>query len=94
MAADPEHAEYRRRLAEALDKGHDFAAAARVIERGVTLDPEDPYFHLKLSQEYMRMGREADFEREFQTFNKLMGTATPPRSAAENSSPPQPPGAP
>jgi hypothetical protein len=71
VAVDPVRQEYRRRLADAMDKVGDYKGAARVIEDGSAMDPDDIYLHLRLEQEYMRLGRTKDFEREFQKADKL-----------------------
>ncbi len=81
VAVDPVRPEYRRRLTDAMDKVGDYKGAARALEEGVKLDPNDSYLHLRLQQEYMRLGRVQDFEREF---NAML----PPLNAAENSTNP------
>ncbi len=67
----PYDSNYRLRLAGALSKAGDFKGAARVLERGTTLDPDDAYLHLTLAQQYQKMGRQQDFDREFRKFNEL-----------------------
>ena len=94
VAVDPANVEYRRRLADAMDKAGDFAAAARELERAAALHPDDAYLHLRLGQEYMRLRRRADFEREFQKYYELLGIAIPPSSVAETSSAAPPAGPP
>ncbi len=71
LAIDPSHPGYRIKLAAAMNKAGDFEGAARTLERGTVLDPDDAHLHLKLAQQYQMMGREMDFEREFQKFNEL-----------------------
>lgn len=54
----------------------------------------EAYLHLRLAQDYMRKGRIADFEREFQKYNELSGLGFPPRSGAQSSTGAQSAGAP
>jgi tetratricopeptide (TPR) repeat protein len=93
VAVDPVRAEYRRRLADAMDKTGDSAGAARELEQGIKLDPGDPYLHLRITQEYAKLGRQQDFEREFEKFNELSGM-TLPESAGESLNSSQPAAAP
>lgn len=71
LARDPSHLAYRLKLAAAMNKAHDFEGAARTLEGGTALDPDDAHLHLRLAQQYQMMGRQLDFEREFQKFNQL-----------------------
>jgi uncharacterized membrane protein len=71
LARDPSHLAYRLKLAAAMNKAHDFEGAARTLEGGTALDPDDAHLHLRLAQQYQMMGRQQDFEREFQKFNQL-----------------------
>jgi hypothetical protein len=84
VAVDPARKAYARELSEAMDKTGDFDRAARELEHEATLDPHDAYLHLRLAQEYMRLGRRADFEREFETYSKLSTIAISPRGAAQS----------
>jgi len=85
---------YRLELVGVMDKARDFEGAARVLERGTTLDPNDAYLHLRLAQEYQKMGRQLDFEREFRKFTELSAGTIQRQRAAESSGASQPPGAP
>jgi Flp pilus assembly protein TadD len=67
-----------------MNKAGDFEGAARTIQIGTTLDPEDAHLHLKLAQQYQMMGRQLDFEREFQKFNELSEAEVERQRAAEN----------
>jgi hypothetical protein len=91
LAVDPTHLGYRLKLAAAMNKAHDFEGAAQTIQRGTILDPDDAHLHLKLAQQYQMMGRELDFEREFQKFNELSIAMMQRHRAAENSDASQPP---
>ncbi len=71
LARDPSHLAYRLKLAAAMNKAHDFEGAARTLEGGTALDPDDAHLHLRLAQQYQMMGWQLDFEREFQKFNQL-----------------------
>ena len=84
LAVDPVRGEFRRRLADAMDKVGDYKGAARVVEDGSALDPDDIYLHLRLEQEYMRLGRTKDFEREFETVDKLTHPLMAVPGAAES----------
>ena len=65
-----------------------------VLQDGVALDPGDAHMHLTLAKQYQKMGRELDFEREFQKFNELSQAMVQRHRAAENSDVSQPTGAP
>jgi predicted Zn-dependent protease len=67
----PNEPDYRLRLAAAQNKAGNLGEAARVLERGTQLDPDDVHLHLKLAEQYQMMGRQMDFMREFQKFNEL-----------------------
>ena len=84
MEVAPRHPAYRLKLAAAMNKAHDFEGAARALEGGTALDPDDAHLHLRLAQQYQMMGRQLDFEREFQKFNRTVGgkgraVGAPPR---------------
>jgi len=85
---------YRLELVGVMDKARDSEGAARVLQRGITLDPNDAYLHLRLAQQYQMMGRQLDFEREFQKFTELSAATIQRQRAAESSGASQPPGAP
>ncbi len=90
VAADPGHVDFHCRLALAMEKAHDFEGATQELQRAAALDPSDGYVHLKLGQEYMRMGRKQDFDRELRKAFQLFGNPIPPSSDAESSSASQP----
>ena len=90
----PYHPDFRLRLAGAMNKTGDYEGAARELERGTTLDPNDVHLHLRLAQQYQMMGRQLEFEREFQKFNKLSEAMVQRQRAAESSGASQPAGAP
>ena len=81
----PRFADYRLKLAYALNEAGDREGAAQVLERGTALDPGDAHMHLRLAQQYQMMGRELDFMREFQKFSQLSGAMAQPKSAADAS---------
>ena len=76
---------YRIRLAEAMNIAGDKNGAALALERGTQLNPDDAYMRLKLAQQYQMMGRDMDFEREFQKFNELSAASAMRNQAAQNS---------
>jgi hypothetical protein len=85
---------YRIRLAEAMNIAGDKNGAALALERGTELNPDDAYMRLKLAQQYQMMGRDMDFEREFQKFNELSAANAMRNQAAQNSDASPPAGAP
>ena len=58
-------------LAASQNKAGDREAAVRTYQSAISLAPDDPHMHLMLAQQYLMMGRDMDFEREFQKFNEL-----------------------
>lgn len=90
----PYDSNYRLNLAAAMNQARDFQGAARVLQRGTTLDPGDAHLHLKLAQQYQMMGRQLDFDREFRKFNELSAAMIQRQRAAESSGASQPAGAP
>jgi protein O-mannosyl-transferase len=81
----PDDPDYRTRLAAAMNKVGDTEGAAQQLERITALQPDKAYFHLRLAQQYKLMGRELDFEREFQRFNELSQAMVRKQRAAESS---------
>jgi tetratricopeptide (TPR) repeat protein len=67
----PYETDYRLRLAAAMNRAGDLEGAARVLQRGTDFAPDDAHLRLKLAEQYQRMGRMMDFQREFQKFNEL-----------------------
>ncbi len=55
------HFEYQLDLAAALNRAGKLDEAAGVLERAASLNPNDAPTHLKLAQQYQRLGREMDF---------------------------------
>ena len=51
-----------------LEDAKDPEGAVKQLEIAESLKPEDPYFHLRLAQIYMKLGRIKDFQREYNTF--------------------------
>lgn len=90
----PSVPDYRLKLAASLNKAGDREAAARTYESAIALAPDDPHMHLMLARQYQMMGREMDFEREFQKFNELSAARIERRQAAEASGASQPADAP
>jgi len=78
----PRFADYRLKLAYALNQAGDHEGAARVLEQGTTLDPGDAHMHLRLAQQYQELGRQVDFMREFQKFTELSRGLARPNGAA------------
>ena len=71
MAIAPTDLDYRLRLHAALNTAGDRAGALVQLQRDVEMYPDVPYLRLMLARQYQSMGRELDFEREFQKFNQL-----------------------
>jgi len=70
---DPYNVDYLRLLVQLLNEKPDFAAAANVLERAVQLEPDNPYLHMKLANEYALMQRPADFRAEMMRTRALWG---------------------
>ncbi len=64
----PNDPDYRLALGNLLEQAKDPAGAAKQLEIAESLKPEDPYFHVRLAQVYMKLGRMKDFEREYNAF--------------------------
>ncbi len=79
----PNNPDYRLRLAGAMNRAGDPEGAVQELRVGTTLDPNEMHLHLRLAQEYKMMGRELEFEQEFQKFNELSTAMIRRRSAAE-----------
>ena len=77
----PNISEYQLDLAAALNRAGKLDEAARALERAASLNPNDAPTHLKLAQQYQRLGRELDFAREFQKFNELSAAMSQTQSA-------------
>ena len=90
----PFHLNYRTELVKAMNNNGDFEGAVRVLQNETALYPDDAHVHLSLAQQYHVMGRELDFEREFQTFNELSGAKLQRQRAAEGAGISQPAAAP
>ncbi len=86
----PSQSIFRFLLVGAMNKAGDFEGAVRVLERGTAIDPSDAPLQLALALEYQRMGRELDYEQEFQKFVKLSGAIIQRQRAAESSDASQP----
>jgi tetratricopeptide (TPR) repeat protein len=85
----PHYTNFRFNLVNSLNNAGDYEGAARVLQDGTALDPDKAPLHLRLAQQYQRMGRQQDFEREFATFNKLSEKMINKRNAAiESGEPP------
>jgi hypothetical protein len=67
----PHNPDYRLRLAGAMNHVGDTEGAVQELRVGTALDPDEVHLHLRLAQQYKMMGRELDFEQEFQKFNQL-----------------------
>jgi hypothetical protein len=74
---------FRSNLATAMNSAGDLEGAARQLERGTALAPNDAPLRLKLAKQYKRMGRELDFEREFEKFNELSSALVERRDAEQ-----------
>jgi protein O-mannosyl-transferase len=92
VAVDPVDYDYHLRLHAALNKAGDHGGALEQLQRDVAIYPDDAYLRLTLARQYQTMGRELDFEREFQKFNELSTARLRQHLAAENSSTAQPVG--
>ena len=79
----PDIAQNRLDLAAALNRAGRSEEAAGALESAVALNPNDAHTHLKLAQQYQKLGRELDFEREFQKFNELSAAMAQSKAAAD-----------
>jgi hypothetical protein len=89
----PHRPDYRLRLANAMNKAGDPEGAARELQVGTTLDPNDVHLHLRLAQQYQEMGRQLEFMREFMKFKELSNAMVQQQRAAQSSGASQPVGA-
>ena len=85
VAVDPYHLDYRIKLAGVMNRTRDFNGAVRVLKQGTAIDPDDAPLQLMLAQQYQRMGRQLDFEREFQKYVTLSKALVQRRLAAQSS---------
>jgi hypothetical protein len=69
----PRFADFRYKLAYALNEAGEGEQALRVLEEGVALAPDDAHMHLRLAQQYQMMNRQIEFLREFRKFTELSG---------------------
>ena len=89
---------YRLALGNLLDDAKDTAGAAKQIEIGESLQPQDAYIHLRLAQIYMKLGRIQDFQREYNTFEEsgasvIKSVRVGPNGDAQSAAAPQAPSA-
>jgi hypothetical protein len=89
VAIAPTDLDYRLRLHAALNTAGDRAGALVQLQRDVEMYPDVPYLRLMLARQYQSMGRELDFEREFQKFTELSSAM----AASGTAQPAGPPGA-
>jgi hypothetical protein len=66
----PNDPNYRLALANLLDDAKDTAGAATQLEIAEVLRPDDAYFHVRLTQIYMKLGRIQDFQREYKAYEE------------------------
>jgi protein O-mannosyl-transferase len=90
IARDPSHLGDRLLLVNALNSAGDQMGAVKQLQTATALDPDDAHLRLRLAQQYQMMGRELDFEREFQKFNQLSMARLQQERAARNSGASQP----
>jgi tetratricopeptide (TPR) repeat protein len=86
----PDHVDFRFNLAGLKNRAGDYEGAVRVLKDGTTLDPDNAPLHMRLAQQYQKMGRQQDYEREFQKFNELSEKMIRRRDAALDSTASQP----
>jgi hypothetical protein len=86
----PDYSNFRFNLVSSMNKARDYQGAVRVLEQGTALYPDDAPLHMRLARQYQMMGRQQDFEREFQKFAKLSEKMIERRDAAEQSPTSQP----
>ena len=89
VAIAPTDLDYRLRLHAALNTAGDRAGALVQVQRDVEMYPDVPYLRLMLARQYQSMGRDLDFEREFQKFTELSSAM----AASGSAQPASPPGA-
>jgi tetratricopeptide (TPR) repeat protein len=90
----PYDLEYRGNLAGAMNRAGDREGALRELRLTLALDPDSAPLQLALALQYQRMGREVDFEREFQKFNELSAAQILRQRAADGLGASQPAGTP
>jgi len=90
----PDESMFRFELVGAMNKAGDFEGGVRVLEGGTAIDPSDAPLQLALALEYERMGRQLEYQREFQKFVKLSAAMIQRQRAAESSDASQPASAP
>jgi hypothetical protein len=90
VAVDPVNLDYRLDLVIALNKAGDSEEAARVLKRGTAIYPNNAALQKDLAQQYQKMGRQLDFDREFRKFIELSNAAAHRPRAAESSDASQP----
>ena len=83
VAVAPRDLDYRLRLHAALNKAGDNDGALVQVQRDVEMYPNIAYLRLMLAQQYQMMGREQDFEREFQKFTELTSSMATKNRAGE-----------
>jgi len=81
----PELAQNRMDLAAALNQAGQSEEAARIMESAVALEPNDAHMRLKLAQQYQKLGRVMDFQREFQKFVELSSAIADQKSSSDTS---------
>lgn len=64
----PSDPDYRLAVSNLLADDKDYAGATKQLEIAESLRPDDAYFHLRLSQLYMKLGRIQDFQREYNAY--------------------------
>ena len=57
VAIDPHNVDYLRLLVQLLNEKTDFTGATDALRRAVQLDPDNPYLHTRLANEYALMQR-------------------------------------
>ena len=80
VAIDPHNVDYLRLLVQLLNEKTDFAGATNALQRAIKLDPDNPYLHARLANEYALMQRPIDFQAEMKKTRALWGRPRPVQS--------------
>jgi len=87
VAVAPRDLDYRLRLHAALNKAGDNEGALVQVQRDVEMYPDIAYLRLMLAQQYQMMGREQEFEREFEKYTELTSSMVMKNRAEEGETP-------
>ena len=78
FALDPENALAEQGMGKALVHLDRAPEALPYLEKAVQANPENTDIHYQLAMAYRKLGRKADADREFGTFQKLQHSSRTP----------------